>query len=537
MKQNLGLRILSGSAIIGGFTLLAKLLGFVQRLVLANRFGAGAEVDAYTVAFASVVFTLIVIPRDLLAPFLPIFVEQKEKDGEAAAWSFAGIVGSWLAILTGAVALAGMLHAEPIARLVSNFETESTTMLAARLLRIMLPATFFMALFWMGGLMLNAYKRFGIPAFAEVLNRILTVGSIVVLHAVLGIRGLALGVALGSVSCFLLQVFGLRRSVHLLRPSLRLSHPAVKRLGTLMLPILIGTLIAQTRTILNYWFASGMGEGLPASLSFAKGLSDTIIVVLPLAIGTVIYPYFAEMTSLNKWAEAGRALTNTLRMVALFFVPLSVGLAVLSVPVVRLLFHHGEFTRIDVHNTATPLIFYAAGLTILAWEIMLMRFYFSAKDTRTPIAVGIGCMGLHVGAILLLRQAMGHNSIPLAESFQKFVKISILLGLLRWKLPTLRLSDHLPFVAKLALAATAMGLAVHQLLGWLELWFPAPEEIGLLSMERLFGLGGTLAACGALGVVVFVAGLLLLKVPEALQARTFVLGKIREKLHTGPKER
>ncbi len=43
--------LIKNTAVVGGMTLLSRILGFARDLILARVFGAGAEMDAFFVAF------------------------------------------------------------------------------------------------------------------------------------------------------------------------------------------------------------------------------------------------------------------------------------------------------------------------------------------------------------------------------------------------------------------------------------------------------------------------------------------------------
>lgn len=528
MSSSIGKGVASGASLISFFTTLAKGVGLIQAAIIASRFGTGAEVDAYTVAYSSIIFTLIVIPRDLLQPFLPLFTEVKNQQSEAAAWRFAGSVSVWTALLSGSAVTIGMIHTPAIARLVSNPNAPAETVhLTATLARLMFPAALFMALVWLGSLIMHAYKRFGLPAAGEILNRAITIGALLAFYAFWGIHGLAIGITLGTLAWFLLLVFGFGQRMRLFRPSLDTRSPAMRKLLRLMLPILFGTLVAQTRVILNLWFASGMGEGLPGVLGYAKRLSDTIVVLIPFAIGTAIYPFFSDMTANKNMRGASEALAQVLRLMALVFVPLSVAIAILRVPFVQLIFFRGVFTLSDVHITSTLLLFYTAGLVILAWEIMLMRFYFSAKSTLTPIMVGLSCVVLHVATISILKEYLGVTSIPIAEAFSKLVKVVILLLLFRRITPLPRLGENAVFLVKLGAASALMGIGMHILGQRLGVTEGITASTSLLS--SMIQLGVPMALCAIVGLIIFAIACRALNIPETNLAidmgRRFMAGR------------
>ena len=77
--EPIGFAIARNTTLLLVVTLAYKLLGFLEKVLLASRFGTGPEVDAYLIAF-SVPFGLAVVLRDLLEPaLLPVFLRLDRK--------------------------------------------------------------------------------------------------------------------------------------------------------------------------------------------------------------------------------------------------------------------------------------------------------------------------------------------------------------------------------------------------------------------------------------------------------------------------
>lgn len=452
-------KVLKGAAIISFFTLICKAMGFVQKMILARLFGTSFETDAFVLAFSSIVFVFFAVPQQILSPFLPLFAERKEKAGEPDAWRFAGTVGFLTAVVMGLMVVAGIIWAPLLVDVVTSSKTSTETcQLASTLTRIMLPAGFFMGLFYLAILILNTYKRFALPAMGDALNKLLVIGLLIVLYRSVGIKGLAFGVVAGAVAALGLQIWGLRQKLGMLKSSLDLRNPTLKRFGWLLPPILLSIAVGQARTILDYWFASGMGQGYAASLSFARALPDTLILIVPSAVGVAIYPFFSDLSAQDDRAELMDSLMRSIRMMAFVFIPISVLFIVLHTPVVQIVFQGGKFDMNSVALTAGPLLYYSIGLTFFAVEILLMRFYFALKDTWTPMLVGIACVAVHVAVVLIFRSTMQHESMALAATVSKTAKVVILLVLLKYKALTLPPRDSFLFIAKSILAAAGMGL-------------------------------------------------------------------------------
>ncbi len=501
MTNSFGKKVFLGAMIISAFTLLSRVSGFIQKLVIAHQFGTGIDADAYTFAFSSIVFTFMIIPHKLLAPFLPLFAERREKEGEPAAWRFTGAVATVVTVATALAVVLGILFAPWLVRVLSTFHSPETAALATKLVRIMLPAACFMALFALGTLIFNADKRFALPAFADATNKILVIGVMLVLCPFLGIRGLALGVVAGAAACLAVLAIGLRSKLGMVRLAVRWDDPSLKKLAWLVPPTLVSILTAQARTMVDYRFASGMGQGYASSLGYAKSLTDTLILLVPFAVGVVIYPFFSDLTVGGDRRKTTDAVMGALRAMTFMFVPISVTLMVLRVPVVQLAFQRGKFEMSSVLLTAGPLLFFAAALTALALEIILMRYYFSAQDTLTPAIVGIVCVVVHVGFVIAFKDTMQHRSIALATAVSKSLKVAILYFLLKSKLGDLRLGENLAFGLKTLAAAGGMAFAVYFTDREALCFLPAPEGMGKMAAAGLLAV--RLGAASAAGFLAF----------------------------------
>ena len=103
-----------------------------------------------------------------------------------------------------------------------------------------------------------------------------------------------------------------------------------------------------------------------------------------------------SLTALSRAAVASdmaalkSTLSATLRLVLLLTVPAAVWLAVMSRPVIALLYEHGRFGPADTDRTAGALIMYCLGLPAFAGVGVMTRAFY---------ALGV------VGAMILLSTA------------------------------------------------------------------------------------------------------------------------------------
>lgn len=456
--RNKGLLI--GTAIISVANQLSRVLGLAQRMTLAYCFGAGLQMDAFVVANQSIGFSFHSIPRQALAPFLPLFVDRRVKDGDDAAWHSAYTVATLLFLIMGAATIAGIVWAPHLVALATGRSQPELFELAVTLVRVILPAAFLLAFAAYAYLLLNSYKRFAVPAFGESVNRLTLMVMTLLLYRLFGITAAAIGVVSGAAACFAIQLFALRRRVLAFRPRLTFQDPVLRRMGTLVPPVLIGALFAVARTFFDVRIATQFGEGFASAISYARGISDTLIMIAPFALGVAIYPYFAEYAARRDFDGLTDLLMRTCRLLVFFFAPMAVGLVLLRDAAVILVFQRGAFDAHSVALTTGPLAWFAVGLPTFAVEIIFMQVYFAMKDTRTPIFVGIAMLFVHVACVLVLRGTLGHVAIALAMTVSKTFKNLALYLLLRRKTGDLQWRVNAVFTVKMAVCLALMTVAV-----------------------------------------------------------------------------
>jgi putative peptidoglycan lipid II flippase len=150
-------------------------------------------------------------------------------------------------------------------------------------------------------------------------------------------------------------------------------------------------------------------------------------------------------------------------------------------------------------------------LPLTAIDYLLINAFYARQDARTPVLVGVVCVGIYLLVALTLIGPFKAPGLAFANAVQNSSHALILLVLLERALPGLGLAPALlPFAARIAPAAVFAGAFV---------FFVWP------SLGMLGGLAGLIVA-GALGALVYVALLQALGVHEVRA----VLGMLRARL-------
>ncbi|HEX6030060.1 MAG TPA: lipid II flippase MurJ, partial [Tepidiformaceae bacterium] len=222
----------------------SRLLGVVRSIVIANQFGTSADYEAYVVAFRipDLIFQVLA-GATLGSAFIPVFARLYRRENEARAWELASKVMTLITAATAALCLLAFLLAPWLVPLTApGLDNEGK---AVFLTRFMLLSPLLFAMSGMVTGILNARQLFFLPALAPMLYNLAIIFGAVVLAEEWGINGLAAGVVIGAGLHLLVQVPGLVRERMKFRPSFDWRDGAVREVGRLMGPRVIGLAAAQ----------------------------------------------------------------------------------------------------------------------------------------------------------------------------------------------------------------------------------------------------------------------------------------------------
>jgi putative peptidoglycan lipid II flippase len=493
-------------------TLASRLLGFARDSVLAALLGAGAVADAFLAAFQLVnVVRRLLTEGGLNAALVPAWLRVRERGGTEAAAAFAGrVLGAIACLLIAATALLALAMPFVIAVLAPGFVGRETLQLATDNARMMLPYLAFAGPVTVMMALLNAQGRFALTAFSPLLFNIALITVMAVLLVMRPDAARAaqiIAATVGIAGLLQLAVLALHRGEALAAP-LRISFdkeirdflakaaPGMMASSAPQLLMVAGAIIASTSPSAVSW------------LYFAGRLVELPLGIVGVAMGTVLIPELTRAVRGDDRAWVAHAESRALELAVGLALPATLGLIVLSEPIVRLLFEHGAFTADDTQATARALMWLALALPAHVLVKALSPAFFAREDTMTPLVAALLGVLLAVASAFLLEHwygadgiaagiALGAWSMALrlirrgAETFgfsidaaarrrlPRIVLAAVAMGALLWlltcALPALASGAHSLVQAFLLSAAIAAGIAVYGLflrlfgvMGWRE---------------------------------------------------------------------
>ncbi|MGH8458914.1 MAG: murein biosynthesis integral membrane protein MurJ, partial [Nevskiales bacterium] len=291
--------LLKSTSIVGMMTFLSRLTGFVRDMLMAVLFGATAGMDAFLIAFQIPNFLRRMFAEGAFSQaFVPVLGETKSKGGDAEVRDLIGVVtGTLGGVLIGVTTLGILAAPVLILMFAPGFLKEPGKYdLAVELLRITFPYLLFISLTALAGGVLNTYRRFAIPAFTPVLLNLSMIGAALWLAPMFEqpVMALAAGVFIAGVVQLLFQFPFLRRIGMLPRPRWGWRDSRVRKILSLMLPVLFASSVAQLSLMINTAIASSLVTGSVSWLYFADRLMEFPLGLLGVALGTVLLPSLSK---------------------------------------------------------------------------------------------------------------------------------------------------------------------------------------------------------------------------------------------------
>ncbi|KRR00726.1 murein biosynthesis integral membrane protein MurJ [Bradyrhizobium valentinum] len=399
-------------------TLASRLLGFVRDSVLAALLGAGAVADAFLAAFQLInVVRRLLTEGGLNAALVPAWLRVRESGGAVAAAAFAGrVLGSIAVILIVATALLALVMPLAMAVLAPGFAGRETLQLATDNARLMLPYLAFAGPVTVMMALLNAQGRFALTAFSPLLFNIALISVMAVLLAAKPDAARAaqiVAATVGIAGLLQLSALVLRRGAAIATP-LRISFDKEMR-GFLAkaAPGMMASSAPQLLMVAGAIIASSSPSAV-SWLYFAGRLVELPLGIVGVAMGTVLIPELTRAVRGDDHAAVAHAESRGLELAVGLALPATLGLIVLSEPIVRLLFEHGAFTADDAKATARALMWLTLALPAHVLVKALSPAFFAREDTMTPLVAALKGVVLAIATAFLFSYWYGTEGIAAA---------------------------------------------------------------------------------------------------------------------------
>lgn len=476
--------ILSAAVILALCSGINAFLGLVKGRLLANAFGISDELSVFYTAdkIPNLMYSVLVVGT-LSTIFIPVFAETLDVNKESAWKTATTMILASLAffLLLGGVVFIG---APFVIRLLSigRFSPEEIG-LGANLMRVMLAAQIFLILGSFITSILHSFKYFLVPALAPILYNLGMLFGIVFLSSSFGIYGPTIGVVIGALLHFLIQIPLLRKVGF--RVILRNGSTVtpLKKILSLMPARILSVLFANVISTVNNSLAILVSTSSVVFLKFASQLQFFPVNLFGVSVASALLPTLSHNSSATNKDTFKNIFITSLHQMLFLVIPASVVLIILRVPVVRIVYGVANFPWEATVKTSYALAFFGLSIFAQSGVYLLTRAFYALKDTFTPVKVSSITIGLNILLSFTFVRYLGFGvwAVAFAYSITSFIDLVLLFIWLSRKLGGFNWDAVFVPFTKISYAALFMGLCVYIPLKFLDAYVvDTSHTLGLL---------------------------------------------------------
>ena len=519
--------IFSAAMMIAFFSFLSKALGIVRNRIFAGEFGAGDTMDIYFAAFLIPDFLYSLLILGILSSvFIPVFAEYDARSKEEA-WRLANVVLTvFCTVFAVCAAIAAVFAPALVALVAPGFDGEKQVQ-TALLMRIMFLSPILLGASNIIGNMLQARRRFFTFALAPVMYNIGIIIGALFLVKPFGVAGLAVGVVLGALLHFLIQIPAVVQLGFSFKPQFDIRHPGLVKIARLSLPRTVGLVANQLNFVVVTAIASTVASGGIAIFYFANDLQFVPISIIALSFASAVFPFLAASYAQGDMDAFLNKLYDAINQILYFVIPASLFLILVRAQVVRVLLGYGQFSWEDTRLTAAAVGAFAISIFAQSLVPLFSRAFYALQDTKTPVLINISSTVLNallsfyflylmnaggefarvIGAVFKISD-LAHAPIlalPLAFSLASVINLLALYFAFMLRIENFDSSRIVPSLFKINLAAACMAVAVYGALHIIAEW------VNMQTFAGVFIQGGLAFVAGA---AVYGAASYALRIPE-----------------------
>jgi putative peptidoglycan lipid II flippase len=407
--------LLARAGWVAGLSLGVKLSAMTKDIVVAGRFGASADLDAFLVAYAVPMVVWSIVSQSFSTSFMPTLIRVRQQNGPTSAHELIRsmmvkvIVG--LALL-GVVLAAGAPWFLPV--LAPGFDSgqRAVTLTLCRILLWIVPFCG-LATYW--GAILNSCEVFTVVAMAPASFPLMMLVSLYGFVPHFGIEALAWGAVAGYAAEMLVLGAAMIRCGLPVLPSLRRHEQAGHMVRQYMF-LLSGAVLMSSTILIDQSMATWTGPGSVTVLNYGNKPVAVLLGTVSLGLGTAVFPHFSRLAASGDAAGIRKTLRSLVVVVTAVTIPLTGLLMLLSRPLAELLFQRGAITPETISAIARVQCCYLVQVPAYVAGILGVRTLMALGGASTITRIAAANLAVNVVANLVFLKFFGICGIALSTS-------------------------------------------------------------------------------------------------------------------------
>lgn len=476
--------ILSAAFVILALIALSRILGLIRYRVFAHFFPS-EELSIYLAALR-VPETLfeVLVAGSLASAFIPVFTSLFSKGDKRRAWYVAGITNATMFALFAIFAVIVFIFAGSLTEALTPGFSASEQALMTSLTRFLLVVQgFFLLSFFMSAVQ-ESFQRFLVPAIAPLFYNLGMIFGAAFLPG-MGVWGIAIGAAVGSLLQFLIQVPFAYQLGFAFLPKINFKDPDFRHIVRLAMPRIVEVSVLQVSKSVELFLATTISVASYTHFIFASSLHLFPVALFGYSFGKASFPTLSYHAARGNKEEFANILTFTLGQILFFIVPVAVVLSVLRIPLVRIAFGAQYFDWEATVQTGFALSAFMVAIVAQGINGVLVRSLYAFQDTKTPVVIAVvtTAMSIALYFVFIAGLKTGVWGLAAAYSISSFIQTVVLIFVVNRRIVFLE-TKFLANVGKIVFSATVSGFVMYFLLKILDqaVWDRRLEFLGSIGL-------------------------------------------------------
>jgi putative peptidoglycan lipid II flippase len=421
--------------LLGFFAICSQLLALVRDRTLAAQFGAGSTLDLYYSAFRipDILFVTVasIVSVSVLIPFLMEKIERSKEEAK----EFIDTIFSFFFVFIFTVGIIAFITAPFFLKIIFPLFAVSENFPDLILLtRIILLSPVFLGFSNLLASITQINKRFFIYALSPVVYNIGIIFGIVALYPIVGIAGLGIGVALGALLHFTIQIPFIIKQEMFPKLNLRIKFSLIKKVIFTSIPRTITVSSNELAKLFLISLASILTVGSVSVFNFSYNLQSVPFSIIGISYSLAAFPVLIKLFSGGDTDKFVKQMIVSSQHIIFWSVPITIMFIVLRAQIVRVILGAGHFNWDDTRLTAAALAIFTVSLTAQNLMNLFVRSYYSRGKTKTPLMMNM----ISAGFIILASYSLVNffqNNLFFANFIESLFKVSGIPGTIVLMLP------------------------------------------------------------------------------------------------------
>ncbi len=410
--------------LLASFAFLSQLLALIRDRLLAHMFGASSMLDIYYSSFRvpDFIFSSVasLVSISVLIPFLAEKMRkgtEQDKEGEESKQFLDTVFSAYFLLIISVSVLAYVLMPYLSHIIIPILPDESLRGEYILLSRILLLQPIALGISNLLGSITQVTRRFFLYALSPLFYNAAIILGIVFLSPYLGMRGIVMGVVIGSVLHFAIQIPYIKSLKMLPSFTWRMHLEKLKKVALLSFPRTLALSLNSLELIFITSYASFMTSGSISIFNLSLNLQSVPFAIIGVSYSLAAFPTLSRLFSTGEKSQFIEHVEVAARHIIFWSLPIMSLFIVLRAQIVRTILGSGHFDWNDTRLTAACLALFVISLVAQSLELLFIRAYYAGGNTKKPLYINVISSVFTISFPYLLIMLWKHQPV-----FQYFIE-------------------------------------------------------------------------------------------------------------------